>query len=90
MLVSLIGFFGGRTLPHEWIRWLGIAPIFLGLKRLIAKRGDIQHIGSNTFSVAAVTFTCSLGMIVAKIVCQFLQLDIGDICEVSSGVASVD
>jgi hypothetical protein len=21
MLVSLIGFFGGRALPHEWIRW---------------------------------------------------------------------
>ncbi len=33
---------------------------------------------------------CSLGMIVAKIVCQFLQFDVGDICEVSSGVASVD
>jgi len=57
VLVSLIGFFCGRTLPHEWIRWLGIAPIFLGLKRLIAKRTDIQHIGSNTFSVATVTFT---------------------------------
>jgi cadmium resistance protein CadD (predicted permease) len=33
MLVSLIGFFGGRALPHEWIRWLGVAPIFHGWHR---------------------------------------------------------
>jgi len=32
ILVSLIGFFGGRVLPHEWIRLLGLAPIFLGVK----------------------------------------------------------
>ncbi len=57
MLVSLIGFFGGRALPHEWIRWLGIAPIFLGLKNLIATRGNVQPSGSNALGVATVTFT---------------------------------
>jgi cadmium resistance protein CadD (predicted permease) len=56
-LVSLIGFFGGRILPHEWIRWLGIAPILLGLKKLIEKRIDVQGTGSNTLAVATVTFT---------------------------------
>ena len=56
VLVSLFGFFGGRVLPHEWIRWLGVAPIFLGVKKLIANRVDVPRTGSNTFDVATVTF----------------------------------
>src|SRR5215468_1384840 len=57
VLISLIGFFGGLLLPHEWIRWLGIAPIFLGLKKLFERRANVQRRRSNTLSVAAVTFT---------------------------------
>jgi len=56
VLVSLIGFFGGRVLPHEWIRWLGILPILLGLKKLFKDREQERPSGSNTLSVASVTF----------------------------------
>ena len=56
VLISLIGFFGGRIVPHEWIRWLGVAPILLGIKKLAAKRIDMQRTGSNTLGVAAITF----------------------------------
>ena len=56
VLVSLIGFFGGRILPHEWIRWLGVAPILLGLKKLVENCADVQSAGSNTLAVATVTF----------------------------------
>ena len=43
-------------MPHEWIRWLGIAPILLGIKHLIDKRVQVQRTGSNTLGVAGVTF----------------------------------
>ena len=56
VLISLIGFFGGRIVPHEWIRWLGLAPILLGIKKLVAKPIDMQRTGLDTLSVAAVTF----------------------------------
>ena len=56
MLVSLIGFFGGRILPHEWIRWLGVVPIFLGIKKLTKKHVDAQNTGSSAVAVATVTF----------------------------------
>src|SRR5262249_41027494 len=57
VLVSLLGFFGGRVLPHEWIRLLGVAPIFLGIKKLFEHRDNLRSSGSNTLSVATVTFT---------------------------------
>jgi len=57
VIVSLIGFFGGRLLPHEWIRLLGVAPIFLGIKKLFEHRANVKRSGSNTLGVAAVTFT---------------------------------
>src|SRR5215469_1349489 len=56
ILVSLVGFFGGRILPHEWIKLLGIAPIFLGVKKLFATRDNIRSAGTNTLAVATVTF----------------------------------
>jgi len=56
MLASLIGFFGGRILPHEWIRLLGVAPIVLGVKKLFTTRKNIQSAGTNTLAVATVTF----------------------------------
>src|SRR5712691_4719683 len=40
VLVSLIGFFGGQVLPHEWLRLFGVAPITIGIKKLFAKRDD--------------------------------------------------
>ena len=57
VFISLIGFFGGRLLPHAWIRLLGIAPIFLGIKKLFERRADAEPTGSNIFSVAVVTFS---------------------------------
>jgi len=56
VLLSLVGFFGGRVLPHEWIRWLGVLPIVLGLKKLFRDRDQDRSSGSSTVSVAAVTF----------------------------------
>jgi cadmium resistance protein CadD (predicted permease) len=56
IVLSLIGFFGGRILPHERISWLGVAPILLGLKKLIPGRGNIQRSAPNTLAVATVTF----------------------------------
>jgi len=56
VLVSLIGFFGGRILPHEWIKLLGLAPIFLGVKKIFTTRDNIQGAGTNTLAVATVTF----------------------------------
>ena len=56
VLISLVGFFGGRILPHEWIRWLGIAPIYLGLKKLVQSRRDARPTESTALAVATVTF----------------------------------
>src|SRR5438105_6797109 len=44
VFISLIGFFGGRVLPHEWLRFFGFAPIAIGLKKLFSKRDShAQH-----------------------------------------------
>jgi cadmium resistance protein CadD (predicted permease) len=57
VLVSLIGFFGGQILPHEWLRLLGVAPIAIGIKKLFAARDDhIQPASTGTLDVATVTF----------------------------------
>ena len=58
VLVSLIGFFGGQVLPHEWLRLFGVGPIAIAIKRLFAKR-DVDHIRrakTGAFDVATVTF----------------------------------
>ena len=57
VLVSLIGYFGGQVLPHEWLRLFGVAPIAIGIKKLFAKRDDhIKHASTGTLDVATVTF----------------------------------
>jgi cadmium resistance protein CadD (predicted permease) len=33
VLVSLVGFFGGQILPHEWLRLFGVAPMAIGIKK---------------------------------------------------------
>src|SRR5438046_10743896 len=38
VLVSLIGYFGGQVLPHEWLRLFGLARIAIGIKYLFAHR----------------------------------------------------
>ena len=57
VLVSLIGYFGGQVLPHEWLRLFGVAPIVIGIKRLFAKHDDhIKRASTGTLDVATVTF----------------------------------
>jgi cadmium resistance protein CadD (predicted permease) len=57
VLVSLVGFFGGQVLPHEWLRLFGVAPIAIGIKKLSTKRDDHVHRASTgTLDVATVTF----------------------------------
>lgn len=57
VLVSLIGFFGGQILPHEWLRLFGVAPIAIGIKKLFAKHDDHrQRASTGTLDVATVTF----------------------------------
>ena len=57
MLVSLVGFFGGQILPHEWLRLFGVAPMAIGIKKLFAKRDDhLQRANSGMLDVAIVTF----------------------------------
>src|SRR5213596_3440506 len=52
VLVSLIGFFGGQVLPHEWLRLFGVAPIAIGIKKLFIKRdGRIQRANTGTLDV---------------------------------------
>ena len=58
VLVSLLGFFGGQVLPHEWLRLLGVGPIAIAIKRLFVKRDDdhIRRANTGIFDVASVTF----------------------------------
>lgn len=57
VLVSLIGFFGGQVLPHEWLRLFGIAPIAIGIKKLFTKRADhLKRPSTGMLDVAIVTF----------------------------------
>ena len=57
VLISLIGFFGGQVLPHEWLRLFGVAPIAVAIKKLFAMRGDhIRSASRGTLDVATVTF----------------------------------
>src|SRR6266700_3978362 len=57
VLVSLIGFFGGQVLPHEWLRLFGVAPIAIGIKKLLTRRDDhLQHARTGTLDVGIVTF----------------------------------
>jgi len=57
VLVSLIGFFGGQLLPHQWLRLLGVAPIAIGIKKLFDNRDDQpKSARAGIGAVATVTF----------------------------------
>ena len=60
--ISLVGYFASLLIPHRWIGLLGLAPIGIGIQKLIDfKRGDHQPpkknpSGASVLTVAAVTF----------------------------------
>jgi len=55
--ISLAGFFGGRILLHEWIRFFGLVPIAIGIKKLLVKPDDHpKRAGVSVLDVALVTF----------------------------------
>ena len=60
--IGLVGYFARFFIPHEWIGLLGLAPIGIGMKKLIDwKRGKDQlpekkPSAASVLSVAAVTF----------------------------------
>lgn len=67
VVISLSGIVLGQIINPEWIKWLGLFPIFLGLKGLYAlkKKGrgkhdddkpDINKNGNKILSVALITF----------------------------------
>jgi|SRR5438477_8025925 len=57
VLISLIGFFGGQILRHQWLRLFGVAPIAIGIKKLFDRRnGHIKGANTGTLDVATVTF----------------------------------
>jgi len=60
VVISLIGFFGGRVLPRPWVGFLGVVPIVVGIRRWIHRRDAPVHVQTSatasTMTVAAVTF----------------------------------
>lgn len=57
IVISLAGFFGSRVLPHEWIRFLGIVPMAIGIKRFFVKHDDhLKRRGLGVFDVTFLTF----------------------------------
>jgi cadmium resistance transport/sequestration family protein len=60
--IGLVGYFARLIIPHNWIGLLGLAPIAIGIKKLIDwKRGKepetkTQTSRASVFTVAAVTF----------------------------------
>ena len=58
VLVSLIGFFGGQILPHQWLRLFGIAPIAIGIRKLFAKRDDHLRRASTGMLDVAICHIC--------------------------------
>jgi cadmium resistance protein CadD (predicted permease) len=57
VIISLSGFIGGRLLDPKWIRLLGVVPIVIGIKKLVAKDdGQETRGGSGISDVALVTF----------------------------------
>ena len=59
--ISLIGFFARLVIPLAWISWLGLAPIAIGVKKLIdLKRGAAvqteERNARSALTVASITF----------------------------------
>ena len=57
LVISLVGFFGGRVLPHEWIRFFGLAPVAIGVRKFLVKSDDhLKRRDAGILDVAFVTF----------------------------------
>jgi cadmium resistance protein CadD (predicted permease) len=57
VLISLIGFFSSRILPHDWIRLLGVATIAIGIKKLLVRHDEsLKPSRPGIFNVALITF----------------------------------
>jgi len=61
VVISLVGFFGGRVLPRPWVGLLGIVPILVGVRRWVRRHDPPVHTkvsgSASTATVAAVTFS---------------------------------
>jgi cadmium resistance protein CadD (predicted permease) len=58
VLLSLPGFFGGQFIDRDWLKWLGLLPIGLGIKTLLAQddKDETPPLGKTIVAqVAAVT-----------------------------------
>lgn len=44
IVASLPGYFGGLIVPREWIGFLGILPIAIGVKQLISREKDTRQV----------------------------------------------
>jgi cadmium resistance transport/sequestration family protein len=44
--VSLLGFFGGLVIPRPWIGLLGLAPIVMGVHKLLNRKERVEPIGA--------------------------------------------
>ncbi len=53
IIASLPGFFGGLVVPHEWIGLLGLLPIAIGLKQLVARQEDTTQVQTVTSDLEA-------------------------------------
>ena len=61
ILVSLVGFFASLIIPYRWIGLLGLIPIGIGIRKLIAlKEEQAEKIGvrrvESSLTVVAITF----------------------------------
>jgi cadmium resistance protein CadD (predicted permease) len=61
VVISLVGFFASLVIPYRWISLLGLIPIVMGIKRLIAwNRANANEVEvrrpESLLTVAAITF----------------------------------
>ena len=61
ILVSLVGFFASLVIPYKWISLLGLIPMAIGVRKLIARNHEkTEEVGARRaesfLTVAAVTF----------------------------------
>src|SRR5215470_9292138 len=60
ILLSLVGFFASLVIPTRWISLLGFIPIAIGVRKLIAWKGQTEEVevrrAESFVTVAAITF----------------------------------
>jgi len=54
LAVSMVGFFGGRVLPREWMGCLGLAPVWIGVRRWMVRNKPATSPSPGTVSIASV------------------------------------